>query len=155
MHLGFNRLFLTYQASDFNNWEKWEIVLYVFIILNGRFSFKFNFIPGWNSTRFIPGWNSCVNRNFFILGRVSSWDEIWSRLYVNALLVFKLLAFRFLICGWVEQLSSSKRACLYFVLNFRFSSLVLIQMSISGAPNDMVNNWNFQRILVFQIASNK
>ena len=73
MHLAFNCLmFLTYQASDFNNWEKWEILLYVFIILNGRFSFKLNFIPGWNSTRFILGWNSRVNRNFFIPG----WDFI-------------------------------------------------------------------------------
>ena len=73
MHLAFNRLmFLRYQGSDFNNWEKWEILLYVFIILSGRFSFKLNFIPGWNSTRFIPGWNSRVNRNFFIPG----WDFI-------------------------------------------------------------------------------
>ena len=73
MHLAFNRLmFLTYPASDFNNWEKWEILLYVFIILNGRFSFKLNFILGWNSTRFTSGWNSRVNRNFFIL----RWDFI-------------------------------------------------------------------------------
>ena len=73
MHLAFIRLmFLTYQASDFNNWEKWEILLYVFIILNGRFSFKLNFILGWNSTRFIPGWNSRINRIFFIPG----WDFI-------------------------------------------------------------------------------
>ena len=50
-------MFLTYQPSNFNNWEKWEILLYVFIILNGRFSFKLNFIPGWNSTRFITGWS--------------------------------------------------------------------------------------------------
>ena len=46
-------MFLTYQASDFNNWEKLELLLYIFIILNGRFSFKLNFILGWNSTRFI------------------------------------------------------------------------------------------------------
>ena len=72
MHLAFNLLvFLTYQASDFNNWEKWEILL-CFIILNGRFSFKLNFILGWNSTRFIRGWNSRVNRNFYIPG----WDFI-------------------------------------------------------------------------------
>ena len=78
---------ILYQASDYNNWERWEILLYVFIILSGRFSFKFNFIPGWNSTRFIPEWNSRVNRNFFIQGRVSSQDEISSRLHVNALLI--------------------------------------------------------------------
>ena len=88
MHLAFNRLmFLTYQASDFNNWERWEILSYVFIILDERFSFKLNFIPGWNSIRFILGWNSPVNRNFFIRGRVSSRDEISSRLHVNALLI--------------------------------------------------------------------
>ena len=58
MHLAFNRLmFLTYQASDFNNWEKRKILLYAFIILDGRFSFKLNFIPGRNSH---------VNRNFFL-----------------------------------------------------------------------------------------
>ena len=58
MHLAFNRLmFLTYQASDFNNWEKRKILLYAFIILDGRFSFKLNFIPGRNSH---------VNRIFFL-----------------------------------------------------------------------------------------
>ena len=58
MHLAFNRLmFLTYQASDFNNWEKRKILLYAFVILDGRFSFKLNFIPGRNSH---------VNRNFFL-----------------------------------------------------------------------------------------
>ena len=44
---------------------------------------KLNFIPGWNSTRFIPGWNLRENRNFFVLGLVSSQDEILSRLHVN------------------------------------------------------------------------
>ena len=75
MHLALNRLmFLTYQASDFNNWEKWEILFYVFIIRNGRFSFKLNFIPGWNSTRFIPG---CKQK--FVHPRTSfirGWDFI-------------------------------------------------------------------------------
>ena len=47
--------------------------------------FQIKFHPGWNSTRFIPGWNSRVNRNFFIPGRVSSCDEISSRVHVNAL----------------------------------------------------------------------
>ena len=87
MHLAFNCLmFFTYQASDFNNWEKMRNFI-VFIILNGRFSFKLNFIPGWNSTRFIPGLNSLVKRNFFIPGQVSSRDDISSRLHVNALIV--------------------------------------------------------------------
>ena len=62
------------------------------------FSFKLNFIPAWNSTRFIPGWNSCVNRIFFITGRVSYWDEISSCLHVNVLLkaLFVLKRFQFL-----------------------------------------------------------
>ena len=51
--------------------EKKRWILYV-IILNGRFSFKLNLIPGKNSTRFIPEWNSRVNRIFFIPG----WDFI-------------------------------------------------------------------------------
>ena len=59
---------------------------YMFIILNGRFSFKSNFIPGENFTRFIPGWNSRLNRIVFIAGRVSSRDEILCQLHVNALL---------------------------------------------------------------------
>ena len=58
--------------------------LFVFI-LNGRFSFKLNFISEWNSTRFILGWNSRVSRNFFIPGRVSSLDEISSWLHEKAL----------------------------------------------------------------------
>ena len=37
---------------------------YIFFRLNWRFSFKLNFIPGWNSNRFIPGSNSRPN-NFF------------------------------------------------------------------------------------------
>ena len=77
-------MFLTYQASNFNNWEK-MINFIVFIILNGKFSLKLNFIRGWNSIRFIPGRNSRVNRIFFIPGRVSSRDEISSHLNVNAL----------------------------------------------------------------------
>ena len=86
MYLALIRLmFLTYQASDFNDWQKWEILLYVFIILNGSFSFKLNFIPWWNSTHLIPGWNSRVNRIFFITGRVSARDEVSTRLHVNAL----------------------------------------------------------------------
>ena len=48
-----------------------KILLYV-LILNGRFSFKWNFIPGRNSTCFITRWNSRVNRVFFIWG----WDFI-------------------------------------------------------------------------------
>ena len=60
--------------------------MYVFI-LSRRFSFKSNFILEWNSTHFILGWNSRVNRNFFILGWVSSRDEISSQLHVNALLI--------------------------------------------------------------------
>ena len=44
-------------------------------------------IRGSNSTCFILGWNSRVNRNFFILGWVSSRDEISSPLHVNALSV--------------------------------------------------------------------
>ena len=43
--------------------KKWEVLLYVFIIFNGRFSFKSNFIPGWNSR---------VSRYFFVRG----WDFI-------------------------------------------------------------------------------
>ena len=90
MHLAFNCLmFFTYQASDFNNWEKWEILL-CFHHTQWEVFFQIKFQPGMNSTCFIPGWNSHVNRNFFIPRWVSSWDEISSLLHVNALWVIQV-----------------------------------------------------------------
>ena len=50
-------------------------------MLYGRFYFKLNFIPRWNSR---------VNRIVLIPGGVSTQDEISSRLHVNALYKFIL-----------------------------------------------------------------
>ena len=80
-------MFLTYQAN-LNNLEKINFntcFIHSGRFHNERFPFKLNFTPAWNSTRFVWGWNSRVNRTFFILGRVSSPDDIWSRLHVNTL----------------------------------------------------------------------
>ena len=59
-------------------------------MLNGRFSFKLNFIPGLNPTRFIPGWNSRVNRNFFI----PEWDFILVTCKCPLIIMFYLVNWR-------------------------------------------------------------
>ena len=100
MYLALYRLMLlTYQASDFNNWEKWDILLYVFIIHNGRFSFELNFIPLGNSTSFIPGWKPHVNINFFIQG----WD-------------FISVTCKCTLCLFVS--SKTRRPCTFFLANW-------------------------------------
>ena len=100
MYLALYRLMLlTYQASDFNNWEKWDILLYVFIIHNGRFSFELNFIPLGNSTSFIPGWKPHVNINFFIQG----WD-------------FISVTCKCTLCLFVS--SKTQRPCTFFLANW-------------------------------------
>ena len=107
---------------------KWYVLLYVFI-LNRRFSFKLNFILGWNSTRFIPGWNSRVNRNFFIPGRVSSRDEISSRLHVNALLIELSSCRKYhRIIGSIYRILKSRKT-IYFSRKNLINKAILLNMS--------------------------
>ena len=77
MHLAFNRLiFLTYQPSDFNNWEKWEILCFHHTQWEVFFQIKFH--PQMKFYSFHPGMKLTCKQNFFhprtsfILG----WDFI-------------------------------------------------------------------------------
>ena len=83
----FNHLmFLIYQASDFNNWEKWEILL-CFHDTHWKVFFQIKFHPGMKFYSFHPGMILTCKQKFFHPGTSLSQDEISSRLHVNALLV--------------------------------------------------------------------
>ena len=55
-----------------------RILLYVFIILSGRFSFKLNFIPWWNSTLVSSRMKLTCKQKFFHPGTsfILGWDFI-------------------------------------------------------------------------------
>ena len=51
-------------TSDVLTCQAKMINFIIFFHIQRMFSFKLNFIPGWNSSRFIPGGSSRVNRIF-------------------------------------------------------------------------------------------
>ena len=79
MHLAFNRLiFLTYQASDFNNWEKMRNFIICFHHTQWEVFFQIKFHPGMKFYSFHPGMKFTCKQKFFHPGTsfILGWDFI-------------------------------------------------------------------------------
>ena len=142
MHLAFNRLtFFTYQASDFNNWEKvrdllcfhhtqWEVFFQ--IIFHPRMKF-YSFHPEMKFTckqKFchpgascIPGWDfisvtcQCTIRGCF---QVKFHPGMKSSLsMVKCLLCLMSLNVSFIV-GWKTGMKKGEKTCKHFIPGWNF-----------------------------------